>query len=120
MGYKYFVRIIDFLIVLIVVSGIFRFSSLISIVIISSILSPFSKFESVNNLVALDSPSIFNYSISFISVSNLSVSFIFFLVIFLNSISSLILYSLSQNLFFIVLNLSFSCNFSHTLYFFYI
>ena len=59
---------------LIFVFGIFHFSSIISISIISSISSPFSEFKSDNNLQHFY-PVVFrfNSSISFISVSNLSI-----------------------------------------------
>ena len=94
--YKYFFEIIKFLIVLIVVFNIPSISSLISSLIISSISSHFSEFKSSNNLLLLNSIPF----IIFASVFNLSILSIFFLVSFLNSIISLILIGLPQNLFF--------------------
>ena len=90
---------IDFLIVLIVASDIFSFSSLISIFTISSISSLFLKFKSSDN------------SLFLILLSLLFLSLIFFLVISLNSISSSILFSLFQSLFFIDPKLSFCLTF---------
>ena len=59
-----------------------------------------------------------SFYLYFISVSNLSISFSFFLVIFMNFVSSLILFRPSQDLSFIAKNIFFS-NSSNSSIFFY-
>ena len=104
-------RILTVIIILNIFFGIFSFSSFISIFFIFSISIPFSIFTSSNHLKLLYSiVSIFNPSISFISISNPSTSSIFSLVIFVNFISSFILYGFPQNLSFITMNLKFLSN----------
>ena len=89
-------------------SSIFSSSSFISIFFISSISNHLPYLN--HSVIYL----LFNHSISFISVSNLSISFIFFLVIFLNSNSSLRLFGLTLNLFFIAEKWSFLSNSSNS------
>ena len=60
-----------------------------------------------------------SFYLSFISVSNLSISFSFFLVIFLNFISSLILFRPSQDLSFIAKNIFFSNSSNPSIFFYF-
>ena len=101
-----------------IVFGIFSFSSFISIFLILPISNLFSISKSPTNLEILyPIVSIFNFSMSFISVSNFSISLTVFLVIFLNLNFSLILFSLSQNVFFIAPKFNFFSNSSNSFIF---
>ena len=102
------IQIFSFLIALTIVFGIFSFSRFISISFISSISMPFYIFKSPSNLELLYSiVSIFNPSTPFVSVFNLSISLIFFLIKFINFNSSLILFDLPKIYFLLLQNLNF-------------
>ena len=92
----------DFLTLLTVISGIFSFSNLISVSIISSISIFFHYINHIKNFLILPLFLIVS-SMLFLTLIILSHLSFFFLFI-------LILFSLSKNLFFIVLGLSFSSN----------
>ena len=96
MGYMYFFKIIDPLIVLITVAGIFNFFSFICTFIVSSISNPFFIFKPLYSLEILSSIA------SFTSVTNFSIPFIFFLII------SLKLFYLSKIYFLLLKSLKFS------------
>ena len=98
-----FLIVLSFLFIYLYIFCISSFSSFISISFIPYISIPFSIFKFPNNSEPLSSIiSIFNPSISFnsvfdLSISNLSIS-LSYLSIFLNFISSLILFRLPWNL----------------------
>lgn len=93
-----FLIVLSFLFIYLYIFCISSFSSCISISFIPYISIPFSIFKFPNNLEPLSSIiSFFNPSISFNSVFDLSIS-LSYLSIFLNFISSLILFRLPWNL----------------------
>ena len=93
-----FLIVLSFLFIYLYIFCISSFSSFISISFIPYISIPFSIFKFPNNLEPLSSIiSFFNPSISFNSVFDLSIS-LSYLSIFLNFISSLILFRLPWNL----------------------
>lgn len=93
-----FLIVLSFLFIYLYIFCISSFCSCISISFVPYISIPFSIFKFPNNLEPLSSIiSFFNPSISFNSVFDLSIS-LSYLSIFLNFISSLILFRLPWNL----------------------